>query len=87
VNPLEHLLNQVANLFERQGQGWALVGGLAVSVRSEPRFTRDLDVAVADEADLELACDAARLIEKRGYNRSRNVIEAVSNAWCEFRCV
>lgn len=32
---------------------WALVGGLAVSVRCEPRFTRDIDLAVAvtdDEA-------------------------------------
>lgn len=32
---------------------WALVGGLAVSVRVEPRFTRDIDLAVAvpdDEA-------------------------------------
>lgn len=34
----------------------ALVGGLAVSVRAEPRFTRDVDVAVAvvDDADAEL---------------------------------
>lgn len=35
--------------------GWALVGGLAVSVRSEPRTTRDVDVAIAvaddDEAE------------------------------------
>lgn len=26
-------------------RGWALVGGLAVSVRTEPRFTRDVDLA------------------------------------------
>ena len=26
---------------------WALVGGLAVSIRTEPRFTRDVDLAVA----------------------------------------
>lgn len=26
---------------------WALVGGFAVSARSEPRFTRDVDVCVA----------------------------------------
>lgn len=34
---------------------FALVGGLAVSVRSEPRFTRDADlaVAVADDAEAE----------------------------------
>ena len=33
--------------------GFALIGGLAVSVRSEPRFTRDADVAVALETDIE----------------------------------
>lgn len=34
-------------------QQWTLVGGLAVSVRCEPRFTRDIDIVVAladDEA-------------------------------------
>lgn len=31
----------------------ALVGGLAVSARTEPRFTRDLDFAVAVENDAE----------------------------------
>jgi hypothetical protein len=48
------------------GYPWALVGGLAVSVRSEPRTTRDLDVAVAVDNDRE----AERLItslRSRGY--------------------
>jgi len=31
----------------------ALVGGLAVSVRTEPRFTRDIDLAVAVASDAE----------------------------------
>ena len=31
--------------------GWALVGGLAVSARTEPRFTRDIDIVVAVEDD------------------------------------
>ncbi len=31
----------------------ALVGGLAVSVRTEPRFTRDVDIAVATAHDSE----------------------------------
>jgi len=30
---------------------WALIGGLAVSVRTEPRFTRDIDLAVAVSDD------------------------------------
>jgi predicted nucleotidyltransferase len=38
--------------FERR---FALIGGLAVSVRAEPRFTRDIDLAVAvtDDKDAE----------------------------------
>ena len=32
---------------------FALVGGLAVSARTEPRFTRDLDFAIAVENDAE----------------------------------
>jgi hypothetical protein len=46
--------------------GHALVGGLAVSVRTEPRFTRDVDVAVAVPGDR----DAERLVSDlaaRGY--------------------
>lgn len=34
-------------------QPLALVGGLAVSARTEPRFTRDLDFAIAVEDDAE----------------------------------
>jgi hypothetical protein len=32
---------------------WALIGGLAVSVRAEPRTTRDLDVALSVSGDPE----------------------------------
>ena len=35
------------------GVACALVGGLAVSIRTEPRFTRDADLAVAVANDLE----------------------------------
>ena len=58
MNALEVLLRLVATFFEDRQQQWALVGGLAVSVRTEPRFTRDLDVAVAVSDDLS----AERLI-------------------------
>lgn len=45
----------VCRVLEQQGRGSALVGGLAVSIRAEARFTRDVDVviAVADDADAE----------------------------------
>ena len=55
MNHLEALLRQFAAFLEDRHQPWALVGGLAVSVRAEPRFTRDLDfaVAVADDGEAE----------------------------------
>lgn len=40
------------------GVDFAVIGGLAVSARSEPRFTRDIDFAVLVKSDL----DAERLI-------------------------
>lgn len=46
--------------------GWALVGGLAVSVRTEPRFTRDVDVAVAVDGDAG-AESLARSMMSNGY--------------------
>ena len=48
-------LRQTADLLDARHQPWALVGGLAVSIRVEPRFTRDIDLAVAvvDDAAAE----------------------------------
>jgi hypothetical protein len=55
VNRLEALLRHAAGDLERLGAEWALVGGLAVSVRAEARFTRDIDLAVsiADDDEAE----------------------------------
>ena len=44
---LEAALRALRSDLAASGSQWALVGGLAVSVRATPRFTRDLDVAVA----------------------------------------
>ena len=44
---LLEVLRRTAATLADCNQPWALVGGLAVSVRSEPRFTRDVDLAVA----------------------------------------
>ena len=48
-------LRQTADLLDARHLSWALVGGLAVSIRVEPRFTRDIDLAVAvvDDAAAE----------------------------------
>lgn len=51
MSAVEALLHQLTQFFAERQHRWALVGGLAVSVRARPRFTSDLDVAVAVEAD------------------------------------
>jgi len=47
VNLIEAALAQIARDLGALGHRWALVGGFAISIRAEPRFTRDVDVAVA----------------------------------------
>ncbi|NJL26729.1 MAG: nucleotidyl transferase AbiEii/AbiGii toxin family protein [Thermoanaerobaculia bacterium] len=50
------------------GIRWALVGGIAVSLRSEPRTTRDLDIAVATRSNRETD-NLIRDLAARGYRR------------------
>ena len=52
---VERALAGAARELAAAGKRFALVGGLAVSVRAEVRFTRDVDfaVAVADDAEAE----------------------------------
>ncbi|MFL5419697.1 MAG: nucleotidyl transferase AbiEii/AbiGii toxin family protein, partial [Myxococcales bacterium] len=50
----------------RAGARFALVGGLAVSARTEPRFTRDVDLAVAVDSDAE-AEGLVRTLQECGY--------------------
>lgn len=49
--PIGVALSRISDELRRAGVPFALVGGLAVSVRAEPRFTRDVDVAVAVAGD------------------------------------
>lgn len=66
MNPLEAVLRAAALDLAGLGTQWALVGGLAVSARTEPRFTRDVDlvIAVAGDRDAEQAIHA---LQQRGY--------------------
>lgn len=48
---LESTLRAVSSDLTECGAAFALVGGLAVSVRTEPRFTRGADLAVALSGD------------------------------------
>ena len=43
--------SEVLTLLRREGVEGCLVGGLAVSVRCDPRFTRDIDLAIAVKDD------------------------------------
>jgi hypothetical protein len=47
MSSLEEALRAIADALNRRQVRWALVGGLAVSARAEPRTTRDVDVAVS----------------------------------------
>ena len=47
------------------GQRFAVVGGIAVSARTEPRFTRDLDLAVAVPDDPSAEAIVRELIARR----------------------
>lgn len=51
ATPLETALRRVTERLESARATFCLVGGLAVSVRCEPRFTRDIDLAIAASDD------------------------------------
>lgn len=60
MNRLESTLKDVISRLSRFGVDYALIGGLAVSARTEPRFTRDVDLAVTATDD-----SAAESVVKR----------------------
>jgi predicted nucleotidyltransferase len=55
VNVLEAAIRRAVADLARYRCAWALIGGFAVAARAEPRFTHDIDVAVAvaDDAGAE----------------------------------
>jgi len=71
VTALETALRQICADLTETGHPFALVGGLAVSARTEPRFTRDADIAVAVASDAEAEA-LVRSLRASGYE-----IEAV----------
>lgn len=66
MTDLAEQLGAASRLLGEAGFDYAVVGGLAVSARTEPRFTRDVDLAVSVSDD----ASAERLIRhaaQRGY--------------------
>jgi predicted nucleotidyltransferase len=66
VTGLETALRRICEDLDAIGASFALIGGLAVSARTEPRFTRDADFAVAVANDAE-AENLIRQLGTRGY--------------------
>jgi hypothetical protein len=66
VTALEAALRRITADLTQARVGFALVGGLAVSARTEPRFTRDADLAVIVEGDPEAEA-LIRDLQTRGY--------------------
>lgn len=61
MTSLESALHRIVADLTRSAVDFALIGGLAVSVRTEPRFTRDADFAVAVAGDAEAEALIQRL--------------------------
>jgi predicted nucleotidyltransferase len=66
MESVEAVLRQAAADLDAIGARWAVIGGLAVAFRAEPRFTKDVDLAVAVVDDEEAEGIVNRL-QVRGY--------------------
>ncbi len=66
VSRLGRALARARTELDQLGVDWAIIGGLALAVRAEPRQTRDVDVAVA-VADDRQAETIVRKLSERGF--------------------
>lgn len=66
MNLVDAALRRIAADLDRLQFRWALVGGFAVSARAEPRFTRDVDIAIAVPDD-DTAERIVRTLLSEGY--------------------
>ena len=73
MTSLEAALRRIDRDLAQARHPFALVGGLAVSARTEPRFTRDADLAVAVGSDSE--AEALVLALRTGGYRIASVLE------------
>lgn len=73
MNSVIRSLRELAAFLDEIDVRYALIGGLAVSVHSEPRFTSDVDLVVAVSSDEESESIIYQLVN-RGY-QTNSVIE------------
>ena len=66
MNGIAVTLSEVSRILKDLNLHFALIGGLAVSVRTEPRFTRDIDLAVAVSGDPQSE-QVLHQLQNRGY--------------------
>jgi hypothetical protein len=66
LNPVERALKRIFAELGDAGVPCALIGGLAVSARAEPRTTRDVDVAISADGDAA-AEQLVFHLQNRGY--------------------
>lgn len=84
MNRLEHALRDISTRLAKMHVGFALVGGLAVSARAEPRFTRDVDMAIAVRDDSE-AEQIVRELTEHGYTTIAIVEQEQTNRLATVR--
>ncbi|MBN1655552.1 MAG: hypothetical protein JXA30_17425 [Deltaproteobacteria bacterium] len=69
---IERALIAIKNDLYAAGKRFAVIGGIAVSVRSEVRFTRDIDLAVSVTDDGEAEA-LVYTLQNRGYRTITSV--------------
>lgn len=63
--PLRTTLADAVSFLQKEGVPYALIGGLAVSLRGQPRVTVDIDIVIA--ADLDRALALAGTLEQTNF--------------------
>ena len=86
MNVVEAALRRAASDLDRHARKWALVGGFAVSARAEPRFTRDVDVAVTVPDD-SAAEHLVRALLSVGYQLAASVEQETTGRLATVRLV
>jgi hypothetical protein len=84
MTPLQLAVQSV--LADLKHERLALVGGLAVSARAEPRFTRDVDLAVAVSGDRQ-AEELTKGLLSRGYRIAAQVEQAATGRLATVRTI
>lgn len=86
MNTLERSFRRAVRDLEAAGHTAALVGGLAVSARTEARFTRDLDLAVAVTGDADAEA-LVRGLMMSGYGVVEMIEQAATGRFATVRLV